>query len=173
MDTLPEKYLLQYIVKKKKKETPTWQDVNELKHAAAKSEELRLAGVESDIFDKTLERIRYSREKIGVMISFINPEYPNLIAIGYSLVNRPAGDKFDYQVTRLGEIGPVGYFEAEGFGKHIAAGRAEAWSTPELYAKMNYRVPASIKPLFKAFAERSQRYYKDKELPQWVYVTVF
>jgi hypothetical protein len=144
--------------------------MNELNHAKEKMlMEIFESGDGEDYFLKTLERVRLNHEKIGVMVSFVNPEYPDMVAIGYSLVNKKAGDKFDHQITHLGlSMGPVGYFKAEGFGKHIAFGRAEEWSTPEALPERTYTIPPSIKKQFHAFVLRSQRYYKDKTLPGWV-----
>ena len=162
----PEKYLLQYIVKKRRKPHPTWQDVNELNHAAAKSEELRLAGVESDIFENYLQKIKYSRERVGVMVSFVHPEYPSLMAIGYSLCNssRLAGDRFDEIAVERHLV----YKKSKGFGLNIAINRAIDWSVPELLLSKSYPVPSSIKKQLKLFTERSQRYYKDRQLPPWI-----
>ena len=171
MDDLPKKYLLEYITKKKKKDNPTWQDVNEL--CVAKDQmigEIYESGDGEDYFDKALKRIKYDVEKIGLMVSFANPDLEGMLAIGYSLCNKKAQDKFDYQITRLGmNMGPVGYFEAPGFGFHIACGRAEDWGTRKVKRTKIYSVPESIKAQFIKFILRSQRYYKDKQTPEWIY----
>jgi len=164
---LPEKYLLQYIIKRTKKDYPTWQDVNELNNAAEKMMTIAFESGEESFgeFNKTLERIKFDRKRIGVMVSYVHPDQPDLIAIGYSLCNLSARDKFDYQLANV----PLVYVEAEGFGFHIACGRAESWAVTDiLTAEVNKRVPASIQKQFIDFINRSQRYYKDKYIPAWV-----
>ena len=181
METLPDRCILQYIVKKTKKNSPSWQDINELTHA---HEKMMLEQFETgdpfDYFKKAFDRIRSNHERIGVMVSFVHPEYPDTIAIGYSLCNSNAKDKFDYQLYNY----PNTYIKAEGFGKHIAVGRAISWGDPnsrqdksgmttdwsktDIEASKNYLVPPSIKVQFLKFIDRSKRYYKDKNLPEWV-----
>ena len=147
-------------------------DVNELNNAAEKMMTIAFASGEEtfEAFNDTLERIKFDRERIGVMVSFVHPDQPDMVAVGYSLCNLKAGDKFDYQITHLGlSMGPVGYFEAEGFGFHIACGRAMDWATSDIpTTEANKRVPASIRKQFINFIDRSQRYYKDKYIPAWV-----
>ena len=159
----PKKYLLQFIVKKTKKTEPTWQDVNELLGAFMK-EHCTDPDIREKNFNEALERIKFSRKKIGVMVSFVHPDYPDMMAIGFSLCNFSADDKFDYQLMGI----PMVYVEAEGFGKHIAFGRAEEWSGPVSVLRKSYSIPPSIKQQFHDFVLRSQRYYKDKTLPGWV-----
>jgi len=168
----PEKYLLQYIVKKRRKCCPTWQDVNELKHAAQKDlVEAFESGEEVDAFVKTLEKLRFDRERIGVMVSFVHPEYPRFVAIGYSVCNSSikAGDRFDeIAVERY-----MFYKKAKGFGLNIAINRAIDWSVPEMLPNKSYQIPSSVKVQFRNFADRSQRYYKDRQLPPWIYLSLF
>jgi len=169
MDTLPEKYLLQYIVKKTKKKQFTSQDINEIKQSTEKMIGVMCeCGDESKAFEvinDTLEHIKYSSKKIGVMISFVHPEHPTMMASGWSLCNLSADDKFDCILIDRDNIKGIGLYEpAEGIGKHIAVGRAIEWAEVD---KM-YSIPDSIKQQFKDFVLRSQRYYKDKVLPIWV-----
>jgi len=171
MDKLPEKYLLQYIIKKTKKKYPTWQDVNELYIAKNQMVERMYAfDGKMDCFDNALERIKYDVEKIGVMVSFVHPDFSEMVAIGYSLCNRSAKDKFDFQITNLGdwEMGPVGYFKTPGFGFHIACGRAVDWGTRGVKQDKTYPVPSSIRKQFINFILRTRRYYKDKTAPKWI-----
>ena len=144
--------------------------MNELKNAAEKDlVEAFTTGNEVEGFKKALDKIKYDVEKIGVMVSFVHPEFEDIVAIGYSLCNKKAQDKFDYQITRLGmNMGPVGYFEAPGFGFHIACGRAEDWGTRRAKLAKGYHVPASIKAQFIKFILRTKRYYKDKTTPEWI-----
>lgn len=163
MDTIPEKYIKQYIIKKTRKKTPTWNDVNELRGAFMKKHNNDSAEREAN-FEFAFQRIRDARKRIGVMVSFVHPDYPSIIAIGYSLCNLSAKDRFNHQVINLP---PRAYVPAEGFGEHIAFGRAAEWSTPELIVNQSYPVPSSIKSQFRAFILRSHKYYKDKKLPVW------
>ena len=164
----PEKYLIQYIVKKTKKTFPNWQDVNELKHSHEKmrSEQFE-TGDSFDYFQKTMDRIKYHHERIGVMVSFVHPDYPDIMAIGYSLCNTGirSGDRFDQQLISH----PFTYIDAIGFGKKIALGRALDWSNPTSFLPgKSYPVPPSIRVQFLNFIERNIRYYKDKKLPDWI-----
>ncbi len=161
MDLAPDKTLLQYITKKTRKLYPTWQDINELGHAKEKMiYDLYSNGDTEDYYKIALDRVKFDIEKIGVMVSFGHPEFPNLMAIAYSLCNTSV-DKFDYQPINV----PItGFMEAKGLGLHIALGRATEWvNTSKIIS-----VPPSIKPQFIKFIDRSQRYYKDKDVPAWV-----
>jgi len=165
MENLPEKYLLQYIVKKKAKKHPTWQDINEVNIAAKKElEEAFESGNEIDILEKTLKRIKYKTEKIGVMVSFVNPNNTDFISIGYSLCNLSAEDKFDYDAVKIDSLDNILYTEVKGLGKQIAFGRAESWKD----SHGNCKIPDSIKHQFLNFILRSKRYYKEKKMPLWV-----
>ena len=173
MEPGPEKYLKQFIIKKTRKCCPTWQDVNELNHAA---EKMMIKAFESgddsfEAFNKTLEKIKYGREKIGVMVSYPHPVYPTLIAIGYSLCNTSlnAGDRFDEVAVERHLL----YKKAEGFGLNIALNRALDWSEMTLEENKPYHVPPSIKETLREFCGRSQRYYKDRQLPPWIYLSLF
>ena len=163
----PEKYIMQYVVKKTKKMFPNWQDVNELNHA---HEKMRTEQFETgDSFDysqKTMNRIKYHHERVGVMVSFVHPDYPDIMAIGYSLCNSgpKSSDMFDRQLIQL----PFTYADNIGFGKNIALGRALDWSQPGNPSDKIYTVPHSIRCQFLNFIDRSTRYYKDKKLPEWI-----
>jgi len=168
----PEKYLLQYIVKNRRKIHPTWQDVNELNLAKEKMlEEIFESGDGDDYFEKALKKIKHSRERVGVMVSFVHPEYPEIMAIGYSLCNSSiiAGDRFDEIAVERHLL----YKKSKGFGLNIAINRAIDWSVPELLPSKSCQVPPSIKVQFRNFADRSKRYYKDRQLPPWVYAAIF
>ncbi len=163
----PEKYIIQYIVKKTKKMYPNWQDVNELTHAHEKMMlEQHETGDSFDYFQKTATRVRYHRERVGVMVAFAHPDHPDMMAIGYSLCNSsfPSNDRFDQVLVSL----PFAYEDAIGFGKTIALGRAADWSGPVSDLTKDYKIPASIKQQFTKFIHRCQRYYKDKVLPAWI-----
>lgn len=175
----PEKYIMQYIVKKTKKLCPSWQDVNELTHAHEKMINQLTAGDSFDYFQKTMKRVRYHREKIGVMVAFVHPDHPDIVAIGYSLCNTgfKSNDKFDHRIISLPPKDifgphhvtlPVVYSKADGLGKNIALGRAAEWSAPDGFLSEGYIVPPSIKDQFLKFIERCRRYYKDKQMPEWI-----
>lgn len=162
-----EKYILQYIVKKTKKSFPNWQDINELTHSHEKMRgEQFETGDSVDYFQKTMDRIKYHHERIGVMVSFAHPYYPDIMAIGYSLCNTSlrSNDRFDRQLLSP----PFTYIDSIGFGKNIALGRALDWSVPNVELKKHCTVPPSIKVQFLKFIDRSIRYYKDKKLPEWI-----
>ena len=173
MEPCPEKYLKQYIIKKTSKCCPTWQDVNELNHAAEKmlTQAFETGDASFEAFNKTLEKIKNDTQKIGVMVSYAHPVHPTVIAIGYSLCNMSlgAGDRFDEIAVERHLL----YKKAEGFGLNIALNRALDWSQMNLEVNKAYHVPPSIKETLKAFCERSQRYYKDRKLPPWVYLSLF
>lgn len=179
MDELPKQYLLEYVTKRTKKDHPTWPDINELKIAMEQSIGIMCESSNEDaamnLFDEKLEKIRYDVFKIGLMVSFIHPDHPDIIAIGFSLCNLSAYDKFDYIISKVRTLeqviaaeGRTLYEEAEGFGKHIAVGRALSWCYTS--TKKQYKVPESIKHQFRNFALRSKRYYKGKRFPTWIEV---
>jgi hypothetical protein len=169
----PDNFLMQYIVKKKKKSHPSSQDINELYQAGIRmGKEIALAlesegpdyslEKEFDQFEKVKERIKFHRAKVGVMISFIYPTIPSLIAIGYSLCNLTEGDKFD-QVLERNEQGIITYRKFPQLGIRIAMGRAIDWADDA-----NPRqVPSSIRKQLSMFVNRSNKYYKDQSLPTW------
>ena len=54
---LPEKYLKQFIIKKRRKKQPTWRDINELNQAKLKTvDEIYTTGDSKDYFETTLEK---------------------------------------------------------------------------------------------------------------------
>jgi len=170
----PENFLLQYIVEKYKKPFMTSQDMNELYQAGLRmGKEIALA-LESEgpdyslekeftIFTKIRDRLKYRYQKIGIFISFVHPDEKNLIAIGYSLCNTKKMDEFDKILSR-GKDGLLAYRDYPNLGLKIATGRAIRWAV----GNERYVVPVSIHKQFLNFAERSNRYYKEQILPQWV-----
>jgi len=169
MNKLPENYLLEYIMRKSKKDFPTWEDVNELKIAAKQMIGIMCESSNEakafELFDGNLKRIKYDIFPIGVMVSFIHPDHPTIMVSGYSLCNLAAGDEFDYLCE---DRRAFLYKEAKGLGKTIAMDRAIKWVESNSIKGKEYLVPSSIKKQFKDFVLRSQRYYKDKVLPIWL-----
>jgi hypothetical protein len=92
------------------------------------------------------------------------------VAIGYSVCNSSikAGDRFDEIAVKKHMF----YKKSKGFGLNIAINRAIEWSLPELLPNKPYHLPSSVKVQFRNFAERSKRYYKDQQLPPWVYLSL-
>lgn len=159
--------LKQYIVKKSKKTFFNNHDLNELAVAMTPGQDLCIDDLEVK-FQKTLDRVKYHRERIGVMVAFVQPIH-KVISIGYSVVNRAKLDVFDH--TQWG--GPLKdgiYYEpAPALGFKIASGRAIEWIyVPQADChKIINAIPPNCRKDIIQFIERAQRYYKDKELPVW------
>jgi len=92
--------------------------------------------------------IYYSQgEKRGVMISFINPNDPNMICMGWSICN--SIDKWDH----------VNGVKVKNFGKNLAISRAFKLIEPN----RETHIPDTIFNLFYSFFENSQKYYLNPE----------
>lgn len=116
------------------------------------------------------------RQKVGVMISCIDPIEPSKVIIGFTLCNLKYDD-FDYVNW--------GIQEAKDFGKKVAHRRAfknrdksgwHVYCCPKkdieietaLDVDQIVYIPQSVHESLQAFVFNSYKYYKDKSFPVWV-----
>lgn len=111
------------------------------------------------------------RQKVGVMISCIDPIEPNKVIIGFTLCNLKYDD-FDYVNW--------GIQEAKDFGKKVAHRRAlknrdrtgyHVYCCPKeelLDVNDVVYIPQSVHESLSSFVFNCYKYYKDKDFPVWV-----
>jgi len=157
--------LIKYLYKKEPKMFPTWQDLNNVAQSALNLQAKEGKPEARRSFELNLLKAKFNLEKVGMLVSFIHPENDKLVCVGFSLCNTKKYDKFDKIQIRAFE-----YRDFPGLSFKIASGRALKWSMFEWLAisPQAPSVPVSITKDFKKFVLRTQKYYKDKQLPKWV-----
>lgn len=126
----------------------------------------------TDFESSIIEYVRGSKnEPRGVLFAGVHPENSQMVVVGFSLCHKQK-DRFDKIKSKSGGVSTV-----EGLGKNIAARRAVKWAgshavtlTPRSDTDAHYgvvHVPPSIGVDLSLFLDRTQRYFKDKEMPMW------
>lgn len=90
-------------------------------------------------------------QRKGYLISFVDPDNPDMICIGFSMCNVKM-DRFD----------KVNNHRIKDYGKFLAIERALKYKHFS-----NIEVPQTVYNLMEKFLIRANRYYKDKDFPEW------
>jgi len=168
--------LIQYITKKRKKESLSLQDLNIIKQQVAAIAETddqddRLHAVfHPDAFNRCLETLghmQYEFERVGVMVAPPpSTSVPGIIPLGYSLCHKT--DRFDNLRIRIDRH--YDYFDPDpGLGRTIAIARGSKWAQAEgtKVEECVKSIPVTIKKDLYQFMVRSLKYYKGDKLAEW------
>lgn len=117
--------------------------------------------------DKPIKR----GKKIAVLFAGVHKDNPQKVGVGFAMCHSRLDCDGIFRSGNLMAKDPHG-------GKKIAAGRALKWMDKPKPVKnmikqietnpMEVLIPASIYDHLEQFSERVVRYYKDKDIPEWV-----